>query len=133
MTKTIDTGTKITFLETGDKFNLTKVDGGFELRKIKLSKEVKAELYNFHEILVLIENKQIAIDGFEESDMSLAISILTNYIHDFVIGSLKQEIIGLNTNVEALTNERNQLLADIEELKNSNKELNTTLEALNEE
>lgn len=132
MTKTIDTGTKITFKETGDKFILTKTQYGFDLKKIMLSKDIKPELWSFHELGILIEKGEISIDGFEETDTSLALSIMTNYMHDSVINSMKVEMEKLNVENQRLIQEHEKLIAENQELSTSNKELNTALEAMKE-
>ena len=119
MTKEIITGTKITFKETGDKFTLTQTDTGFDLRQVKLSKNLAAEPYTFQELLELYESGQITIEGFEETDAALARSIITNYIY--------------NSNIKTQLNTIEQLTAKNKELTDKIEQLNSTIAAMQED
>ncbi len=131
--KTITTGTKITFTETGDKFELIETTTGFDVKRIKLSKNITPEPYTFQELLDLYEAGKITIHGFEEADAALVKSILTNYIHTTEIESLKAVIQKLTTTNGELATTNGQLAtanekltAENSELGNSNAELTAT-------
>ena len=118
MSKQITTGTKIIFKETGDKFYLTQTDTGFELRQIKLSKNVPAESYSFQEFLDLYERGDITIDGFEDADKGLIHSIITNYIYQ--------------SNLKDKLTDNEKLKAENEKLKETNNNLEQTIAVMQE-
>lgn len=134
--KTITTGTKITFTETGDKFELAQNVTGFDVKRIKLSKNITPEPYTFQELLDLYESGKITIQGFSEGDEALVKSILTNYIHTTEIEALKADITRITGEKEALKVENEQLTTESLQLKTTNQELrnsNTELTAENKE
>lgn len=138
--KTITTATEITFKKTGEKFTLTKTDTGFDIKQIRLSKNTPHEPYSFQELLDLYEAGHISIEGFEETDGPLIQSILTNYIHATQIEALKANITRLNGEKDDLTTANSELTAANTALADTNKaltkkvtELNTALEAMDEE
>jgi len=145
MQKTITTGTKITFTETNDKFELIQTPTGFDVKPIKLSKNIPTEHYTFQELLDEYESNKITIQGFEEADAALVKSIFTNYIHSTEIEILKADIIRITGEKEVLESANQQLttvngeLAEANkgltdsnlELTTSNKELIATNEKLN--
>lgn len=126
--KQIVTGTKITFKETGDKFYLTQIDTGFDLRQIKLSKNVPAESYTFQEFLELYESNQIIIEGFEEADIALGKSIITNYIYNTTLKDQISQIEKLTARNDELTTLNEELTAKNVQLKIDNAALTEALE-----
>lgn len=137
MTKQISTGTKITFKETGDKFTLSQTETGFDVKQVKLSKNIPHESYTFQELLELYERGQITIEGFEEGDAGLAHSILTNYIYQ---ANLKVQIAAneqLKTENEQLKSENEQLTVKVSEFENiiseKDKEIKVLTESLEKE
>ncbi len=130
MTKTITTGTEIIFVKTGEKFELTKTDTGFDVRPIKLSKNIVAEDYTFQQFLTLYESKLITVDGFEEADSDLIKAIITNYIHNTEIASLKTTIISHEAVNAELGETQTSLLAEIEQLKSDKQSLEEEKSAL---
>lgn len=128
--KTIDTGTKITFTETGDKFELIQTPTGFDVKRIKLSKNITPEPYTFQELLDLYEAGKITINGFEEGDAALVKSILTNYIHTTEIESLKADLVKVTGEKEALETTNQQLTTANGELSNEGLQLKTTNQEL---
>lgn len=137
MEKNITTGTKITFTETNDKFELIQTATGFDVKRIKLSKNITPEHFTFQELLDLYESGKITINGFEETDTSLVKSIFINHIHTTEIETLKSDIIRITsekevikTSNEELTSANNTLTIENKELKSSNEKLNTTIAAM---
>lgn len=135
--KTITTGTEITFTKTSDKFTLTQTETGFDVRQIKLSKNIPHEPYSFQELLDLYKQGHISIQGFEEGDNALVESIITNYIHGEQIGILNAEKTALSSAIQelkltiasldeqksALDTINNELRGDNDELTSANKAL----------
>lgn len=121
--KTITTGTEITFTKTGEKFTLTQTDTGFDVKQVKLSKNVAAEPYSFQELMDLYEAGNITIAGFEETDDALIKSIITNYMH---AAALKEKL----TTIQNLEEKIEQLKAENKEITAKNEKLNTAIEAL---
>lgn len=131
--KTITTGTEITFIKTGDKFTLTQSETGFDITPVKLSKNLNAEPYTFQEFLDLYQSGKITIEGFENADKSLVISIITNYIHTTEIAN-KQ--VSLNEKDLEITNQLSQITSmenEIRSLKEENGELQSRNLELNKE
>lgn len=124
--KTITTGTKITFKETGDKFTLTQTETGFDVKQVKLSKNIPHEPYTFQELLDLYESGQITIEGFEEGDAGLIHSILTNYIYQANLKDKLAEIETFKSQIEYLKSQ----LTKISELENIIAEKDTKIETL---
>lgn len=134
MTKQIITNTKITFKETGDKFTLTQTENGFDVKQVKLSKNIPHEPYTFQELLELYESGQITIEGFEEGDAGLVHSILTNYVYQ---ANLKVQIAA-NEQLKMENEQLNeQLTSKISELENiiseKDKEIKVLTESLEKE
>lgn len=133
MEKTITHGTKITFTETNDKFELIKNPDnttGFDVKPIKLSKKIPTEPYTFQELLNEYEKGNITINGFEEADAPLVKSILTNYIHTTEIETLKADIIRITGEKEAFETAHKNLQAVHEEVIHSHAELTKTNQEL---
>lgn len=133
--KTITTGTEITFTKTNDKFELIQNPTGFDVKQIKLSKNVPHEPYTFQELLDLYESGKITIEGFEEADAPLVKSILVNYIHTTEISDLKADITRITADKEVLEAAHQKLLPAYDELTITNEELtkaNKELTAANE-
>lgn len=128
--KTITTGTEITFTKTNDKFELIKTDGGFDIKPIKLSKNIATEPYLFQELLELYEAGKITIEGFEETDAALVRSIFTNYIHTTEIEYLKAQLTRISAEKEALEAANQQLTTANGELHNANSHLEITNQEL---
>ena len=128
--KTIITGTKITFTETGDKFEIIQTPTGFDVKPIKLSKNIPTEPYTFQELLEVYESGKITIQGFEEADAPLVRVMLTNYIHTTEIESLKADITRITGEKEALEAANQQLTATNTELTNESLQLKTTNQEL---
>lgn len=123
MDKKITTGTKITFTETNDKFELTQTPTGFDVKRIKLSKNITPEPYTFQELLDLYGAGKITINGFEEADAALVNSILTNYIHTTEIEILKADITRITAEKEILDDANKKLLPAYDELTHAHEEL----------
>lgn len=119
MSKQITTGTKITFKETNEKFMLTQTETGFDVRQIKLSKNVAAEHYNFQEFLDEYEKGNIAIDGFEDTDAGLVHSIMTNYIYQTNLKSMVKENKTLKSENETLKKQIAEQTEEILKLNNA--------------
>lgn len=115
--KSIITGTEITFTKTGEKFNLTQTDTGFDIRQVKLSKNVPAEPYSFQELIDLFEAGDIIFQGFEEGDGLLVKSQLLNYIYNSNLKSTQQQHDVKAKRVEELTILNDQLLKSVDEYK----------------
>lgn len=139
MEKTITHGTKITFTETNDKFELIKNpdnNTGFDVKPIKLSKNIPTEPYTFQELLNEYEKGKITIHGFEEADAPLVKSIFTNYIHTTEIEALKADITRITGEKEALEATNQELTTannEIPQLKITNQELTISNEKLTTE
>lgn len=131
MEKNITTGTKITFTQTNDKFELIQTDTGFDVKPIKLSKNIPTEHYTFRELLQEYENNKITIQGFEETDTPLIKSIFTNFIHTTEIETLKAEIIQIIAEKEALKSTNQELIISNDTLTAENKEITAKNEKLN--
>lgn len=129
--KTITTGTEITFTKTGEKHTLTQTDTGFDVKLVKLSKNIPSEPYSFQELLDLYEAGQITISGFEEADAPLVRSIITNYMHSTTLKDALVKIHNLEKNVEQLTNTNEELTYEKRELEVMNKNLSDKVELLN--
>lgn len=110
--------TKITFKETSEKFNVTQTTTGFDVKQIRLSKNVTPESWTFQEFLELYESGQITIDGFEETEADLIKLLITHHIDTAQITELEKEI--------------HLLKEQAGELQSENKKLTTALEALQE-
>lgn len=130
MQKTITTSTEITFTKTGDKFELIQNPTGFDVKRIKLSKNITAEHYTFQELLDLYQSGLITIQGFEEGDAPLVRSILTNYIHTHEIDTLKADITRITGEKEALEAANQQLTTANAELTTEGSQLKTTNQEL---
>lgn len=137
MEKTITTGTKITFTETGDKFELIKTDTGFDVKAVKLSKNNPTEHYTFQELFDLYASTMITIHGFEAMDAPLVKSIFTAYIHEKEISDLKADITRITGEKEAmeaanqqLTTANGELTTEISQFKTTNQELTDANEKL---
>lgn len=134
--KTITTGTEITFTKTNDKFELTQTDIGFDIKPIKLSKNVTSEPYSFQELLDLYEAGKITIEGFEEADGALIRSILTNYVYNTTLKSQIIEIESLKSSLEKTTHNHQELTKENLEVSTLNTELlasNHELTTINKE
>lgn len=140
MSKTISTGTKITFKETGEKFILTQTETGFDARQIKFSKNVQPEHWAFSEFLTEYENGNILIDGFEEGDAGLVHSIITNYVYQTNLKVQLEANEQLKVENSKLTTENTELTTKVSELENTIAEkdkeiktLETTIGAMKDE
>lgn len=154
MEKTIVTGTEITFKKTGEAYTLTQTETGFEVKKIKLSKNPETENFSFQELIDLYEKGDITFQNFGEADAPLVKSQLMNYIYNAAtktqiieVESIKKINETLTTTNEELntknaslsekntelTTENEKLKAENEELVSKNNALNESLEAMKEE
>ncbi len=152
--KKIETGTEITFKKTGEIYGLTQTESGFEVKKIKLSKNPECEHYSFQELIDLYESGDITFQNFGEADASLVKSQLLNYIYQSGMKTKIDEVQSITkinetlttTNEEfttknaelsekntELTTENEKLKTDNEELVSKNNALNESLEAMKEE
>lgn len=145
--KTIQSGTEITFTKTGDKHTLTQTDTGFDVKLVKLSKNIPSEPYSFQELIDLFEAGDITFKGFEEGDAALVKSQLMNYIYNSGLKSKIEDLTQAQKRIEELTALNNQLQEagqqhsetiqdlknDVQDLKNDAQELRDTNEALTAE
>lgn len=128
--KTITTGTKITFTETGDKFELIQTPSGFDVKRIKLSKNITPEHFTFQELLDLYESGKITIQGFEEADAALINCIFINHIHNTEIEALKADVTRITDEKEVLEAANQQLTTANGELTTESSQLKTTNQEL---
>lgn len=131
--KTITTGTEITFTKTGEKYSLTQTDTGFDVKPLRLGKNIPSEPYSFQELIDLFEAGDITFHGFEQADAALVKSQLMNHIYNCNLKSTKQEYDVIAKRVEQLTELNNELQESVQDLKSDNQELRDANEALTKE
>ena len=109
--------TKITFKEDGKKHSVTQTENGFDVKELRLGKNIPVDHYTFQEFLQLFEDDQITIDGFAETESHHVKEKIQNLIHTTEINALKAKIINLTDENMKLTDENDELKIEITNLK----------------
>lgn len=98
MSKQISLKTKITFLETGDKYAISEHTAtGFQFKPIRFERGLPSVPRTFAEVKQEFLNKHIDIEGFEhnEADDKLVELLMDGYIKDSTLAECEASIAGI--------------------------------------